>query len=41
MYAWQLFETEAKRKIRKEPATALELSQLPEDDGLEELWTIG
>ncbi|KAI0713329.1 ribosome biogenesis protein Noc4 [Earliella scabrosa] len=36
-----LFETEAKRNIRKEPATALELSQLPEDDGLEELWRIG
>ncbi|RPD65784.1 CBF-domain-containing protein [Lentinus tigrinus ALCF2SS1-7] len=35
-----LFETEAKRKIRKEPATALELSQVPEADGLDELWTI-
>ncbi|KAI0332054.1 CBF-domain-containing protein [Cubamyces sp. BRFM 1775] len=34
-----LFETEVKRKIRKEPATALELSQVPESDGLEELWT--
>ncbi|KAI9056634.1 ribosome biogenesis protein Noc4 [Trametes sanguinea] len=33
-----LFETEVKRKIRKEPATALELSQVPEGDGLEELW---
>ena len=36
----QLFDTEAKRKIRKEPATALELSQVPEADGLDELWTI-
>ncbi|CDO68995.1 hypothetical protein BN946_scf184834.g2 [Trametes cinnabarina] len=34
-----LLETEVKRKIRKEPATALELSQVPEGDGLEELWT--
>ncbi|KAJ8473364.1 hypothetical protein ONZ51_g7916 [Trametes cubensis] len=34
-----LFETEVKRKIRKEPATALELSQVPESDGLEEMWT--
>ncbi|KAL1947487.1 hypothetical protein VTO73DRAFT_13211 [Trametes versicolor] len=34
-----LFDTEAKRKIRKEPATALELSQVPAGDGLEELWT--
>ncbi|KAI0371839.1 ribosome biogenesis protein Noc4 [Pilatotrama ljubarskyi] len=34
-----LFETEVKRKIRKEPATALELSQVPEGDGLEDLWT--
>ncbi|KAI8998951.1 ribosome biogenesis protein Noc4 [Trametes punicea] len=33
-----LFETEVKRRIRKEPATALELSQVPEGDGLEELW---
>ncbi|KAI0637313.1 ribosome biogenesis protein Noc4 [Trametes polyzona] len=35
-----LFETEVKRKIRKEPATALELSVVPEGDGLEELWTL-
>ncbi|KAI0710433.1 CBF-domain-containing protein [Cerioporus squamosus] len=35
-----LFDTEAKRRIRKEPATALELSQVPEADGLDELWTI-
>ncbi|KAI0781283.1 CBF-domain-containing protein [Trametes elegans] len=35
-----LFETEAKRRIRKAPATALELSQVPEGDGLDELWTI-
>ncbi|KAI0362811.1 ribosome biogenesis protein Noc4 [Trametes cingulata] len=36
-----LFDTEVKRKIRKEPATALELSQVPEGDGLEELWAFG
>ncbi|KAI0648198.1 ribosome biogenesis protein Noc4 [Trametes meyenii] len=35
-----LFDTETKRKIRKEPATALEVSVVPEEDGVEELWTI-
>ena len=38
-WCFKLFETEVKRKIRKEPATALELSQVPESDGLEEMWT--
>ncbi|KAI0807034.1 CBF-domain-containing protein [Fomes fomentarius] len=37
----QMFETEARRKIRKEPATAMELTVVPEGDGLEELWAIG
>ncbi|KAI0747771.1 CBF-domain-containing protein [Daedaleopsis nitida] len=36
-----LLETEVKRKIRKEPATALEASQVAEEDGMEEVWTIG
>ncbi|RDX45465.1 hypothetical protein OH76DRAFT_1408043 [Lentinus brumalis] len=40
LFVCQLFDTEAKRRIRKEPATALELSQVPEADGLDELWTI-
>ncbi|KAI0670714.1 CBF-domain-containing protein [Trametes maxima] len=35
-----LFDTETKRKIRKEPATALEGTQVPEEDGVEELWVI-
>ncbi|KAM5535579.1 hypothetical protein V8D89_010746 [Ganoderma adspersum] len=37
-----LFDTEVKRKIRKPPAITftLELSQVPEDDELGDLWTI-
>ncbi|TBU28984.1 CBF-domain-containing protein [Dichomitus squalens] len=37
-----LFDTEVKRKIRKAPAVApsLELSQVPDEDGLGDLWTI-
>ncbi|KAH9857744.1 CBF/Mak21 family-domain-containing protein [Lenzites betulinus] len=34
-----LLDTEVKRKIRKEPATAVE--QATESDGLDSLWTIG
>ena len=36
-----MIETEVKRKMRKEPATALEIYAVGEGDGLEELWTIG
>ena len=37
----QMIETEVGRRIRKEPATALEVSLVGEEDALEELWTIG
>ena len=36
-----MFETEVKRRMRKEPATALEGPAVGEEDEIEELWTIG